>query len=431
MTDSSEPKSASVTAIDNESARSETESYDPQLERSLVRKYDLYIVPVYMITYMISFIDRVNVGNANVAGLATELHLQGSEYNVGVSIFYATYVLFEIPLTILLKMVGPSRMIMIGWSLVTTFSGFLRNYSGFVVCRLLLGVCESAFFPSLNLYVSMFWKREEIAKRAILLMVSMSLAGAFGGLLAYALTQLNGVGGYSGWRWLFFIEGLISFVFGVASYWLFPDSPETAYFLTPEERRLGKERLRAQGNYDEFSWTDVKAALTSPICWLSSAIQIAACTQVYSMSTFLPNIVNGLGHTGLETQYLTIPIYITGVFGALAAGYLADRYQARAPILLTFSLTVVAGYAVLLGTHNPAANYFACFLIVVTSYVYPGLNLTWLSGNTAPHYKRATAIAMNQTIGNLGGVIAGQIYLAREAPYYRTGHAPHGTEPII
>ena len=150
------------------------------------------------------------------------------------------------------------------------------------MCRLLLGICESAFFPSLNLYVSMFWKREEIAKRAILLMVSMSLAGAFGGLLAYVLTQLDGVGGYSGWRWLYFIEGLISFAFGIATYWLFPDNPETAYFLNEEERKAGKERLMKQGNYEEFSWVDVKAALTSPICWLSGAIQISVCTQVYS-----------------------------------------------------------------------------------------------------------------------------------------------------
>ncbi|EON98884.1 putative high-affinity nicotinic acid transporter protein [Phaeoacremonium minimum UCRPA7] len=177
---------------------------------------------------------------------------------------------------------------------------YLQNYAGFVVCRLLLGICESAFFPSLNLYVSMFWKREEIAKRAILLMVSMSLAGAFGGLLAYALTQLDGVGGYSGWRWLYFIEGLISFAFGIATYWLFPDNPETAYFSNEEERKAGKERLMKRGNYEDVH---------------------------PSIHTFLPNIVKGLGNTGLQTQYLTIPIYISGAIGVIAAGYLADRFQ--------------------------------------------------------------------------------------------------------
>lgn len=179
---------------------------------------------------------------------------------------------------------------MIGWSLVTIFSGFLQNYAGFIVVRLILGLCESAFFPSLNLYISMFWKRDEIAKRAIALMVSMSLAGAFGGLLAYGLVQMDGIGGYAGWRWLYFIEGLITLIFAVSSFWLLPDNPETAYFLTSEERKLGKERLISQGNYEEYSFADVKAALKSPICWLSCAIHISAMVQVYS--TFSSSQVN-------------------------------------------------------------------------------------------------------------------------------------------
>ncbi|KAH8693840.1 major facilitator superfamily domain-containing protein [Talaromyces proteolyticus] len=415
-----ESKTALSVVADTEREGKDADAFDLRLERRLVRKMDMYIIPVYMITYMFSFIDRVNIGNAKVAGLAHDLHLQGSEYNVAVSIFYVTYVIFEIPLTVLLKLVGPSRL---SWSLITIFSGFLQNYTGFIIVRLLLGLCESAFFPSLNLYVSMFWKRDEIAKRAIALMVSMSLAGAFGGLLAYGLVQMDGIGGYAGWRWLYFIEGLISFVFAVACFWLLPDNPETAYFLTSEERELGKKRLISQGNYEEFSFQDVKAALKSPICWLSSVVQIAACVQVYSMSTFLPIIVNGLGYSSLQSQYLTIPVYITGALGVFAAGYIADYYQARAPILLSFSLPVIAGYATLLGTDNPAVNYFGCYLVVFGSYVYPGLNLTWLNGNTAPHYKRAAAVAMNQTIGNIGGIIAGQIYLARESPRYKTGHA--------
>lgn len=141
------------------------------------------------------------------------------------------------------------------------------------------------------------------------------------------------------------------------------------------------------------------------------------------MSTFLPIIVSGLGYNTLQSQYLTIPVYIGGAFGASVAGYIADKYQTRAPILLTFSLPVLAGYAILLGSHSPGVNYFGCFLVVFGTYVYPGLNLTWLNGNTAPHYKRAAAVAMNQTVGNLGGIIAGQIYLTRESPHYKTGHA--------
>ena len=129
-----------------------------------------------------------------------------------------------------------------------------------------------------------------------------------------------------------------------------------------------------------------------------------------------------MGFSSWEAQYLTIPTYITGALGFFLMAWLADRLQCRAPIMLLSNLFTAAGYAVLLGNHTPGVDYFACFLVIVSGYVLPGINITWISGNMSPHYKRATAIAMNQTIGNLGGVIAGQIYLSREKPYYKTGH---------
>lgn len=92
-------------------------------------------------------------------------------------------------------------LLMCCWSAVTAFSGFEKSYAALVACRLLLGVCESALFPALHLYVSMFWKREELAKRAGMIMVSLALSGAFGGLFAYGVLQMDGVSGVAGWRW--------------------------------------------------------------------------------------------------------------------------------------------------------------------------------------------------------------------------------------
>ena len=314
---------------------------------------------------------------------------------------------------------------MLSWALVTAFCGFVKNFAGLVVCRIMLGFCESALFPSLNLYISMFWKREELAKRSAQLFVAMALAGAFGGLLAYGLVQIHASEegwGKEGWRWLFWVEGMISFVIGVFAYWLYPDGPETAYFLTEEERDIGRRRLVRHGNYEPYAFSDVRAALTSPICYLSGLLQLCCDTYLYSVTTFLPVIVRGMGFTSLQAQYLTIPIYVAAAIGIFFMAFLSDRLQRRAPIMLIFSLFTVAGYSILLGNHTPAVNYFACYLVLFGGYVF-GLNVTWINGNTSPHYKRATAIAMNQTLGNLGGVVAGQIYLSSEKPYYTTGHS--------
>jgi len=399
---------------------------DTELEKKLVRKLDMYIIPVYMIIYIFSFLDRSNIGNAKVAGMDKDLHLVGSEFNVAVSIFYVTYIVFEVPLVVAFKMVGPRRMVPIlvcSWSLVTAFSGFEKSYGALVACRLLLGVCESALFPAFHLYVSMFWKREEIAKRAGMIMVSLALSGAFGGLFAYGVLQMNGLDGVAGWRWLFFIEGAISFGLGIAAYWLLPDSPETAYFLTQEERELARARLVSRGNYEKFEWAHVKEALTSPMCYLSGAIQLCTNTYIYGISNFLPSIIQGIGYGNLQAQYLTVPVYVCGAVSSFAIAYLSDRYQRRSPFMLFFGLFTLAGYAILLGSKTSGVLYFACFMVTFGGYVLLGLNIVWINGNTGPHYKRATAIGMNQTLGNIGGIIAGQIYLSKEAPYYVTGQA--------
>lgn len=194
---------------------------------------------------------------------------------------------------------------MIAWSLVTTFSGFEHSYGALVACRLLLGACESALFPSLHLYCAMFWKRQEIAKRAGMIMVTLAVAGAFGGLFAYGLLHMNGVAGYAGWQWIFFIQGGISFLVGVISIWLFPDSPETAYFLDAKERDLARQRLVDHGNYEAFDFAQVQAVLSNPLYWLSGLINL--CANIYNYSKLV------LGAFGCSTlscaNVLTIRCY--------------------------------------------------------------------------------------------------------------------------
>jgi MFS family permease len=149
-----------------------------------------------------SFFD-LNLGNVKVAGILTDIHATNSQFSTAVSIFYATYVVFESPAAILMKKVTP-RVILTTlcavWSLTTIFTGFITNVGGLYTTRLILGACEAGLFPCLNLYLTMVYRREEQAKRVAYLFSCAALSGAFGGLLAYALLQMDGVSGQAGWR---------------------------------------------------------------------------------------------------------------------------------------------------------------------------------------------------------------------------------------
>jgi MFS family permease len=184
---------------------------DYEAEKKLVRKMDKFIVPTVMITYLLCFLDRVNIGNAKLYGLEKDLNMHGMQYQAAVSLLFVTYVLVEIPSNMLLKRFTASRWIAFitaGWGIVATLTGVVQSYGGLIACRLILGLLEGGLFPGLTVYLTMFYTKKELALRIGYLFVSSALAGACGGLLAYGIGFMDGIGGYSGWRWVFIIEGL-------------------------------------------------------------------------------------------------------------------------------------------------------------------------------------------------------------------------------
>ncbi|KAJ4387526.1 hypothetical protein N0V93_008120 [Gnomoniopsis smithogilvyi] len=394
---------------------------DPVEESKLLAKLDLFFVPIIMVVYLSCFLDRSNIGNVKVAGMPADIHATTEEISTAVSIFYATYVLVEAPWAIALKKITP-RVLMTGlciiWSLTTIFSGFITSIGGMYAARLVLGACEGGLFPGLNLYLTMVYKREEQARRVSYLFVCTALSGAFGGLLAYVILKMDGVGGYAGWRWVYIIEGLFSVVVAVIVWFGLPNDPSNAYFLNDREKELMRIRAEQRAQYmgsEKFSWDEVLITLRDPKLWLSGAIQFCQDILLYGFSTFLPSIITSMGYTSLQAQYLTIPVYIIGGGSFLALSFISDRLTLRSPFLIFANFVGVIGYALILSPVSNAVKFFGTFLCAVAVYTGPGMNLTWLNVNVAPHYRRAAAIGFQQTLGNCAGIVAGQIY--RSSPY--------------
>jgi MFS family permease len=277
-------------------------------EKKLLRKLDIHIIPLVMGLYLFSFLDRyvfylsldfslilitsrVNIGNARLYHLEEDLSLTPQQFQVSVSILFVTYLLFEVPSNLVLKLFTPRRwlsFIAVSWGIVATLTGLVNSYASLLACRLLLGALEAGLFPGLTVYLTLFYTKHEIALRVGYLFVSAAVAGALGGLLAYGIGHMDGVQGMSGWRWIMIIEGIPSVVLGVITYFALPNDSQTAYFLYDAEKALMEERHRRQyGNTAssrEFSKVDMMKAFKDWKVWAFSIAQFGVDVMLYGTS---------------------------------------------------------------------------------------------------------------------------------------------------
>ncbi|KAI0097559.1 DNA-repair protein rad2 [Nemania sp. FL0031] len=428
----SEPKAVRTDGDDVDVSENEGENFGVD-EKKLVRKLDLHLIPLVMLLceFGLIFVHStapVNIGNARLYGLEEDVGLTPNQFQIAVSILFVTYLLFEVPSNLVLKPFGPQRymaFIVFTWGVIALSTGFVQNFGSLVALRLLLGVFEAGLFPGLNVYLTFFYTKRELALRVGYLFVSAAIAGALGGLLAYGIGHLDGVRGMSGWRWIMILEGLPTILLGFVVLFFLPNDPEHAYFLTPEEKKLMEVRHQRQyGFTQQFSKKDMIKAPKDWKVWVFCVAQFGADTMLYGYSTFLPTIIKGLGSwSTAEIQLLTIPCYALGAFSYMAIAYLSDRKHMRGVFCVTFGAISVIGYGLLLSNTSAGVHYFACFLIATGLYVIVGLPLAWLPNNSPRYGKRATANGMQLTIGNASGIMASFIYPSTEQPRYIRGNA--------
>ena len=171
--------------------------------------------------------------------------------------------------------------------------GVTQNFSGFLAVRFFLGVAESGLFPGVVFYLSMWYKRAEQHYRVALFFSAASLAGAFGGILAWGIAHMRGVGGYNGWRWIFILEGLLTVVISVAAYFLVHNYPATSTFLTEEEKEFVIRRLENDSDAirdEKFTWAGVIQALKDPKVYLYGLGFHTMSLPLYTLSLFLVSL---------------------------------------------------------------------------------------------------------------------------------------------
>jgi sugar phosphate permease len=215
---------------------------DPVISARVVRKLDLHIVPLLSALYLLAFLDRSNIGNARIAGMAEDLRLTSPDYEWLLTIFYISYICFTF-LAIMWKVVPPHQwaaFCVLGWGVVSTVQAATTNWAGMMSLRFLMGAFEIAYGPGVPYLLSFFYLRHEVGLRAGLFLSAAPLANTFAGALAYGITSGNPA--LAKWRVLFLVEGLPTICMAAVAWFFLPDSPEKARFLTEEEKEVAKAR---------------------------------------------------------------------------------------------------------------------------------------------------------------------------------------------
>ncbi|RXW24368.1 hypothetical protein EST38_g1480 [Candolleomyces aberdarensis] len=374
--------------------------------------------------YLLSFLDRTNLGNARVAGLQHDLHLTNHQYSIALTVTYVPYILAELPSNLLLKAVGPNLMLpamLTLWGVVTTLQ--VTSYGGLLAARFFLGLLEGGVFPGLVLYLSLFYPRQRLQWRISIFFSAASISGAFSGLLAFGIINMDGLGNKPGWAWIFFLEGLFTFVFGLISFFLLPRSPSYARFLSQQEKDYIVERLRQDGatgnddKVDAFSWKEVGMAFKLPQVWLLALVffmDVGSHGLTFGRSTilrllwdsFTPSIVQGLGYTASKAQLMSVPPFAAAFVVTMVGAFVSDRYCCRGFVSMFAFILCITGFAIFLASPNHTTQYCSLFFSIPGTYLSAPTLSTWSANNAAPHTRRATAIAMGFIMTNSGGILA-------------------------
>ncbi|SAM00452.1 hypothetical protein [Absidia glauca] len=374
---------------------------DPIVEKRLLRKLDMCLVPFVSIMFLFASLDRTNIGNAKLGSFENDLALQGNDFHLALMVFYIGYLACQIPSNLALKLTTPS--LWIGFTTIIWHCS--DSQSIWSDSRFVLGCAEAGLGPCVPLLLSFWYQRHELASRMSIFMSASSLAGCFGGIWAYLIMDhLDQVQGLASWR-----------------------CPETASerWLAPDEKQMAIQRGVDEGRNsgdDTVEWQQVYGALMDYNTWIVALINGGAVFCHTSFSIFLPTVVRSMGFEALQAQLLSVPPYVIGCISLLVTCRISDRIRQRALLIMGCSVLTMIGYTFLLIGSNVGLQYTGVILVACGNSPAITLGVAWLSNNQRGHTRRGVSLSSCNMVAQGFALLSTQVYRAEDAPYYRLGH---------
>ncbi|KAK3318284.1 major facilitator superfamily domain-containing protein [Apodospora peruviana] len=429
--------------------------YTPDEEKAVVRKFDRKLVVFVALLYMLSFLDRSNIGNARIAGMDEDLQTvppRKGMYEWALSAFYIAYIAFEW-MSLLWRLIPAHiyvSVLVLSWGLTASIQAVAANYPMLIFLRILLGIGEAGF-TGIPFYLSFFFKRHELAFRTAIFVSAAPLATSFASSLAWLIIKLGESGPVAPWRLLFLIEGFPSVLVALVAWSIIPDSPQTAAYLTARERKVARLRLRREKlpcqagalttkgeelqpgstTTGGLNSRDVLAVFRDPVAWLTAAIFFLTNMAYSSLPVFLPTILTAMGHDALSAQALAAPPYLAAFLIVLATAHASDTMRARTPLLVAHALASAAGYGVLALSNSrwlrlePGSmiRYLAVYPAAIGFFNVVVLTIAWSINNQRNESRQGGGFALLQVVGQCGPLVGTRLYPDVDAPYYTRGMA--------
>src|SRR5438874_779805 len=296
---------------------------------ALLSKVTRRLIPFMFLLYIVSYLDRINVGFAALQ-LNEALKFDPVVFGLGAGIFFIGYFIFEVPSNLIMERVGARiwiARILVTWGIVSSAMMFVTGPLTFYILRFLLGVAEAGFFPGMILYLT-YWFPAEARGRAIArFMTATAMAGVIGGPISGFLLKMNGAAGLAGWQWLFLIEGIPAIVLGFVTLVYLPTGPTQAPWLTSDEKEWVLSRLqREREETRRHAHSTLGQALSSGRVWTLAFIYFAVIMSFYGISLWLPQIIQAFsGMSDLLVGFVSAIPYLAASIAMVIIGRNSDR----------------------------------------------------------------------------------------------------------
>ncbi len=374
----------------------------------LFRKVMLRVLPLAMLGFFLSYLDRVNIGYAQ-ATMSADLGFSNVVYGLGAGLFFVGYFLFEIPSNLILAKVGARKWIariMITWGIISGLMFIVESEWMFYLLRFLLGVAEAGFIPGILFYMAHWFPASRRGRAWGIFYIALASSGLIGGPVSgFILSGMDGVWGHTGWQWLFVIEAIPTVLLGIiVLFFLQEDYRKVGWLTEPERDRLGT--LLAAERVDEAE-TPLRKVFTSKLIWLLTAVYFSYNFALYGISFWLPTLIGDLGITdAVQVGFLSALPSLAAIVSMVTFGYLSDRAGERRKFIAAAFLLSATGFAICIvaGT-DPVWGIVGLCLANAGALSIPAIfwsfQTSMLAGTAL-----AGGIALINSTGNLAGFAA-------------------------